>query len=875
MPRCCRFSSFLVVVLCMLLSIEDAAASVEGAVSGAESAPVRVWVRPATLEAHAHAQINFQLDGAVPVYDSVLLPFEVTFRARLESPRLRFHIFDASDNILFEGLVPLPADEGTSHVSFEWPLDNVADGHYRARLTVVHAFGQSVGWQDVMLEKRTYSRLLDSLDELRGTIGALAHSIGDAPREDLSAYARLRTAVAGDALNRAEVYLREGRWPCASALLDFGSASADSARAVITFASLLPEMSAADVAPAPVSLDIREGAFYAADNTPVFLFGLRDTSLDPESLAVLKRYGLNFASIEVSPSDLLLETAVNQPILDRLESYLGTAASLGIGVTVGLAAETAPPWLRTRAEQPDSAAEAWVEAVASPRQAMIVAQRQLEALAPVLQTSPAVNGVSLAFEPAFRWDSEEVRVGFQDAVSRKYAGDRRAVNRTWRTRLRTLDEIEILWDYDRASYQYDWQTWHQHIVSEHFAWLSDYTNRFLPGLPRQIALPGACLEPGETRGGLDRQALVQVTDVAACTVHYAANPSPYALPFPNTEISYRLLRSFAPDAPLVVSRAAFDLSIAPEGLCLSRYVHTAMWEAAVAGVSGCAVPAGDFWQRPECVEGFATASIDLNRLGSVVTALQRAEAPIAILWSMPSRIYRDGNAFINSVRRVYEGCAFFGYPVRFITEEECIAGGLEDVSVLVLPEVPAVSNDTFRAIDAYAKAGGAIVRGGRPAPYTPTGSSRHDVITQTGQTVFVRASDTPTVYLHALDAAYTFGVLPSLPRTINRFGYPLEGVKSRYAEVDGEQYLYVVNLRKEPVRAHLHGGPRRGRDLVQGRDVQFPRLLEPLDPMLIRLEPHFAVHPQDVSQPVLASHEEDAAERAAPPGAVVLKPVLP
>jgi len=335
-----------------------------------------------------------------------------------------------------------------------------------------------------------------------------------------------------------------------------------------------------------------------------------------------------------------------------------------------------------------------------------------------------------------------------------------------------------------------------------------------------------------------------------------------------------LLRSLAPQKPLVVLDAHFALDSIKTGEEASRYLHTAMWEAAIAGINGCALAPGALWANPGALEGFCSASLDLNRVGEIVTAFQGAEAPIAVLWSMPSKIYRDGETFLNSVRHVYEGCAFFGFPIRFITESECTPAGLEDVAVLVLPEVPALADETFDAIDAYARAGGTIIRSGRPAPYTPTGGSRHDVIAQTDRTIFVRASDTPTVFLHALDATYVFGVLPTIPRIINNYGYPLEGVKSRYVEHEGQKYLYVVNLRKEPVKAYLLGGKRQGRDIIRGRDVRFPMMLDSLDPMLVRLDPPAPVG-SGQEKTVLMTKEGANEENSLKPGPVVLEPVTP
>jgi hypothetical protein len=138
----------------------------------------------------------------------------------------------------------------------------------------------------------------------------------------------------------------------------------------------------------------------------------------------------------------------------------------------------------------------------------------------------------------------------------------------------------------------------------------------------------------------------------------------------------------------------------------------------------------------------------------------------------------------------------------------------------------------------------------------------------------MRASDTPTVFLHALDAAYVFGILPPIPRTINNYGYPLEGVKSRYVQYDGQEYLYVTNLRPEPVKAYLFGGTREGRDLIRGRNVRFPLTLAPLDPMLVRLGPPPSPSGNQ-EELVRMAGEGHEAEDALEAGPVVLEPVTP
>ncbi len=875
MPRS-RRTFFVYARACSaLLLVAAVLTGMAGAEPSSASSNVRVWARPLQHQDSAHIKASIQLDEVTPVEEVLTIPCEIRASTALEQPWARLYVFDEQGNALFEGRAGLDAVQGASQPVFAWPVEDLSDGVYRARLEVFHALNQPLAWREVDLEKRSYAVLFQRLEHVLTLLRPVQESIQEAPPARVPVYASIRAAIAADALRQAEAALQGGDWPLATALGEFAAMSCDSARALLTFAPLTPELALPGPAPSGTSLKIRNGAFYTPASDPVFLFGFRDPAIDPRILALLERYGLNFAAIDVSPAELLLEGATNLDTVARVDTYLENADARGIGVTVGLAADIAPAWLSPgqTTMHPESSAG---RSVHGPREARALSQRHLDAMAALLQRHPSVNGVSLASAPAFHWETEEVRQGFQEAVSLKYKGDRRAVNRAWRTRLRALDEIQILWDYPQPSYQYDWQTWHQELVSDYFTWLADYAGRHLRGLPAQITLPDTAIQTGEARTGIDRQALVQLTEVTACAascISAAPADSMYAMPLTRPGLSYRLLRSLAPANPLVALDLRFDLSQIPAGARASQCVHAAVWDAAIAGVNGFAARPAEFEQNPGGLEGFATACADLNRLGEIVTAFQRAHAPIAVLWSTPSKIYLDGETFLESVQRVYEGSAFFGFPIRFVTEEACISGGLAEVSVLVMPEVPALADETFQAINAYAKAGGAIIRSGRPAPYTPAGVSRHDVIAQTSRTIFVRGSDTPTVYLHALDAAYVFGVLPPIPRTINRYGYPLEGVQSRYVELDGQEYLYVVNLRREPVRVNLYGGPRKGRDLVRGRGIQFPTELEPLEPVLVHLAP---LTPDAAAQgvaPVLAGSQGEADQGEA--GPITLSPVAP
>ena len=142
MPRS-RRTSFACTLSCLSLILAGVATA--GAVQ-AEPSPgaalPRVCARPAGHEDGSHTTVSFQLADVTTVEGALTIPCEVQIGAALEQPQARLYIYDGQGNALFEGRSELDGDQGRFHPAFAWPLENVNDEIYRARLEVVHALNQ-------------------------------------------------------------------------------------------------------------------------------------------------------------------------------------------------------------------------------------------------------------------------------------------------------------------------------------------------------------------------------------------------------------------------------------------------------------------------------------------------------------------------------------------------------------------------------------------------------------------------------------------------------------------------------------------------------------------------------------------------------------
>ena len=418
--------------------------------------------------------------------------------------------------------------------------------------------------------------------------------------------------------------------------------------------------------------------------------------------------------------------------------------------------------------------------------------------------------------------------------------DRQVLNRAWRAHLAKYEEITI-WDdaakdfqyQNRRAYLYDWQTFQRDLATEYFKSLQNEVRTLAPGLMQTVILPDTVFETGETRFGVDREVLARMMDANGCTSAIAAGKDPYAFEYPNQAAFHTVMRSLQPGKPML----NLGDYIALEGTRdPGRCVNSVLWEEIVNGADAVALAEDTgIFDAPEGLEAFADVCLSVNRLAPIIDAFQQAPIQVAILYSDSAKILDDGVPYLASARFAYEGCSFAGYRVAYITENEIVQGGLDSIKVFVVPETPAVSDAAFEKMSDYVERGGTVVRVGTPIPYDEHGFSRRNVLRDAGHTVRVRGINLPTEYLHAMDAVISSGGLPPIPRTINTSSYPVEGVKTLYAEHGGHGYLYLINLRKHAVTCQLAGAAQSGRDLILGRDVKFPLAVQPLDPMLIRL----------------------------------------
>lgn len=770
-----------------------------------------------------------------------LAQFECAIASDFSYPGATVHLEARNDRgeTVREGHLPLDIDAGANTCTISLDTSELPLGNYEAAFSIAHPSLLSEPIHTFSLRNVSVADLSTRLGESAERAGAISQALDALEGEARTfPYLRLRLNLIDDVLARARENESLEAWESLESELRYVERGLDAVHAGIVFSESGTERSAGVDVPRDQDLHVQNGGFYLGSK-PVFLFGGVLPEVRGDALAQLKRYQLNAATTTLIPSSNPAEPNTVASLSEAMGPLFEAAESNGVNIAIQLApdglAVTDPAFAPGLAEnQRGDIAE---EAARSRWTAY------LAAVGPLLRDRSRLVGVSLAQDPYFHFDGPATKAGFLDFIRANYQ-DRITLNRAWRSHLATLDDIE-LWSenpYDNyqqhRSFLFDWQTYHQQLGNAYFVWSRDAARQLLPQAELMVTLSDTPFAPGESKYGVNREVLAESTDVIACTgTNLYADPV-YAMGYPHQSAHYTLLRSLAPGQPVFNMNSTWVLPEHGTARDTYRFVHSALWEGVMSGLNGATIPMDSLvFQRPEALEAFAIAALDINRLAAVVMAFQQAPTDVGILYSESSKVFDNGVPHLKSALHAFEGASFGGYNVRFITERQCNDGILETLKVVVIPDTPAVSDDTFHRLSDYVEAGGTIARTGAPIPYNERGFSRDDLIRNTGTTVLVRGLNLPTEYLHAMDAATVLGTLPQIPRMVTPQGYPIEGVKSRHVVFEGDSYLYVVNMRKEPAYCTLASQNRSGRDLIQGEDVTFPTTIEPLVPMLIKLDP--------------------------------------
>lgn len=743
-------------------------------------------------------------------------------------PVLELQISAASGELLFAGQAALDGDAGApAEVEFHWDCTPLDAGIYTAQFRLHQTFQKRAGTARVGVRiidgNALHAGLREAADALAGLETHLDKTSG--PALQMRAIQR-RAAAAGLGLDMAQSAYEAGDWPTAKEYADYVSAVCASGRAQLAFNRPLPVAQ-----PTTGATRFETGLSLASAG-----------SVLPVGAAALREMGISFLSLPLDPAGQAGPAA-------RMASQTGTTLMLRM-----------PPG----ASKLGAGQEALVE-------------KGLDA--PLRE---AVRWAAVSIEGMQTGGHAELRRGFSAYVQARFA-DIDAVNKVWRSRLRTFSEVAIPWQegpglapvpgyVKEPPYRYDWHHYWQEVVEQEAGQAIAQLHTLLPRAEIAVIMRSGLFNEGAAGPLLERDSLTALGDQTAVATVASAPKQPLLLNFPEREAHYGLMRSLAPAKPLNDVDCLFRFASSASTDERYSMVQAAVWQAAISGVQAMALRVDDAGVNgaesfggvfPELLDAAGVAQAQMDRLGAYIEAMHAAPARVFIVWSFSARVLDQDGEYMQSVLSAYAAGSYFGHQPVFVTGRQIAGGALAHASVVMLPDLQAMSDDAFRELQHYVDQGGVLLRSGRPIPYDERGLARREALHRSDNTVLVTGNRSTADWLHALDAAaYKTGHGAAL-HAVNRHGYPYEGVVSRYFEAEGKRHLYLVNLRKRPVAAYLSEEQGVGLDLISGRPATFPTVLTPLQPLLVQFE----------NRPEAAASSKDIADAGAAPSPVRLEAI--
>ena len=393
----------------------------------------------------------------------------------------------------------------------------------------------------------------------------------------------------------------------------------------------------------------------------------------------------------------------------------------------------------------------------------------------------------------------------------------------------------------------------------HFAqwhrWMGDALKRQRPdALTHAKIMVFFTLDPDKLGWGVDPEQFCLATDLAGCDAYAQmfAGVGPldettskeYAYHWQVQQMFYDLLHSFrgqpvfnSENHPMPNASGAYRFPPAQ--------TRAAMWQGGLHHQGATTTWAWEeashdsllhtIYFRPAHVWAHGRAFLDLNRLSAEVTAINRAPARVAMLYSPASRFWEPGYGV--AIRTLYTALLFSGEKVTFVSERQLAEGGVpEHVEAVLLPRATSVAASTIDALSTFMAQGGRVIAAGEQ-------NLAHDEYRRPRE-LPAALRDLPTIAIgtERETAAALRTVMPEAKRSkvaLLAGDASAWGVEFRAVEHHGALLVPMINFLTKPQTVTLTvDGAAVGDalDLLSGGSVSADSLtLEPMEPLLLRV----------------------------------------
>ena len=628
---------------------------------------------------------------------------------------------------------------------------------------------------------------------------------------------------------------------------------------------------------APTS--IGDGTFIQ-DGRPVFLTGFGHFGQVVEDIPQFQAYGFNIIQTTAGQATAVdPDLNVDAAAVAGVRAVLDRAAEHDIAVNV-LLGPGMPKWAFR--EHPDLRNDhlrffSFREDHPVARQ---IYSTFLHALIPEIAGHPALFSFDLMNEPTYEDFSEPSQERFREWLRARH-GTIERVNELHDSEWTTFDGVVVpgsgptdsetsgLYDREPGAPRVprplwlDWCRFNQERFLGWHTWMRDIIREHDPDTPIHAKVMGTLFDGQRWfQWGVDHEDFSRIDRISGNDNYSYYEPDEeYAQIWWRQAMYYDFQRSVAPENPIFNSEN-HPIEDGDPTWVSGDHMRAMLWQGAIHGQGatttwvwernegGCL--ADNILTRPNCVEAFGRASLDLQRLAPEVVALQKSHvgAEVAILFSDASTPYHE--EYLDAMRASYEALTFLDTQIRFVTEKQIADGSARMPRLLIAPQAGYVRDEAVDAVESFVRDGGTLVATGDAFAHDEYGTDRDVAFLPSsrraengswthgeGRVEYLAETPDPKALAEVIDPLLDTAGVSRPVRVLDHMRRRLWGVRTIAAQFNGRRLVYAVNLASRPHVVQIASAEpfETATDLITGLERGSLFELDPLEFVLLELGP--------------------------------------
>lgn len=476
------------------------------------------------------------------------------------------------------------------------------------------------------------------------------------------------------------------------------------------------------------------------DRVPVLFTGYGHFGQAAEDVKIFADMGVNVIQLELGMSMTMrhdgnggMYFSTDDGYVQNMIKIFDEAEKYNVGISLLLSPHYIPGWFNE--VYPGKGYGGYYSATDEMRTML---KLYVEGIMATFGTKPALQSICLTNEPTYRVGNEEYDLPlYKEFLKERYNNDIAALNSIHKTKYKSFDDVkwpdtDLIYEpesnKDNLAPVFDYIEFNDKFFADTHKYLYELVTASNPEIlaGAKVMQDYDCDERDWRRAfilyGSNVENLGQFLTINGNDANNFYDPQDYQWDIMN-KMSYYDLQGSIKAAPvfnfedhIIRDRDAVygkDITVS--------HVSADMWQGAIHGRGGTTIWvwdrsydddydfSGSILNRPDVVSANSKAMLDLNRLAPEVTALQHTTRKIGILQSRTARLYSLYNS--NSLTKSYEAATFAGERVDFVTENQAIAGKLNNsnIEVLIVPYSENLKAGTAEAVQAYIQAGGKVI----------------------------------------------------------------------------------------------------------------------------------------------------------------------